>query len=206
MVGSQDNLLIISDYLKYLNPMDLDTGVVPVVLDPVLASSSGRSLLNAEALRGLKAKLLRVVDWVTPNVDELALLTGMQVRTPDELAAGARGLQNLVGVRVNGAGVESRIGVFAKGGHLERPDDLLVTPEGEEHWLAGERIETNATHGTGCALSSAFLSRLVLGDDAVSAARKAKKYVAEAMGQAPGIGHGRGPMGLLWPLGLVPGR
>jgi hydroxymethylpyrimidine/phosphomethylpyrimidine kinase len=74
-------------------------------------------------------------------------------------------------------------------------------PDGEEHWLAGERIETNATHGTGCALSSAFLSRLVLGDGHVEAARRAKEYVAEAMRRAPGVGHGKGPMGLLWPLG-----
>ena len=202
MAGSSDNMSIISRYLRNMKEMGSGYGVRPVVLDPILVSSSGRQLLDAEGVETLKAELLPLVDWVTPNVDELAALTGCQVRSAEELAAGARELQRLAGVRTDGR----RIGVFAKGGHLDKADDLLLTPDCQEHWLAGEWIETNATHGTGCALSSAFLSRLVLGEDAVSAARKAKEYVAEAMRRAPGAGHGKGPMGLLWPVLGQPNR
>jgi hydroxymethylpyrimidine/phosphomethylpyrimidine kinase len=73
-------------------------------------------------------------------------------------------------------------------------------PAGEAVWLAGERISTRATHGTGCAFSSGFLSRLVLGDEPEQAARAAKVYVAGALRAAEGIGKGRGPMKHLWPL------
>ena len=196
MIGSPDNILTISKYIASLNEEDSDNTHLPVVLDPVLVSSSGRALLDASGSQAMKANLLPLVDWVTPNTHELAALTGSAVKTTGEMAQAARILQNRTGADRRGR----RIGIFAKGGHLAKPDDLLLTPDGEEYWLEGERVETNATHGTGCALSSAFLSRLVLGDSPPNAARTAKAYVAEAMRQAPGIGQGNGPMGLLWPL------
>ncbi|HXE06405.1 MAG TPA: bifunctional hydroxymethylpyrimidine kinase/phosphomethylpyrimidine kinase [Acidobacteriaceae bacterium] len=191
MVSSQANLRVISGYLKIFKFQHSDEERIPIVLDPVLMSSSGRELLDPEGFAGLKESLLPLVDWVTPNTDELSRLTGLGVGSHQDLAIAARQLQGQVG---------RRIGVFAKGGHLENPDDLLLMPNGEEHWLAGERIETNSTHGTGCALSSAFLSRLVLGDDPLEAAHRAKDYVASAMRKAPGVGNGKGPLGLLWPL------
>jgi hydroxymethylpyrimidine/phosphomethylpyrimidine kinase len=61
-------------------------------------------------------------------------------------------------------------------------------------------VETRSTHGTGCAFSSALLARLVGGDAPVEAVAGAKAYVAEALRSAPGLGHGRGPLDLLWPL------
>jgi hydroxymethylpyrimidine/phosphomethylpyrimidine kinase len=195
MIASSSNTLIINTYIEELNVVGAEVSPVPIVFDPVLISSSGRELLEPEGIAVLH-QLLPLVDRLTPNADELSVLTGLPVRSREDVAIAARQLQTQVGTGLAGR----RIGVFAKGGHLEKPDDLLLTPEGEEHWLAGERIETNATHGTGCALSSAFLARLVLGDDAVHAARSAKQYVAEAIRQAPRIGQGKGPMRLLWPL------
>jgi hydroxymethylpyrimidine/phosphomethylpyrimidine kinase len=192
--ASSSNLPVIKEYIEDINVAGEEVSRVPIVFDPVLMSTSGRELLEPEGIAVLH-QLLPLVDWLTPNADELSVLTGLPVRSGEDLAIAARQLQTQVGPGFAGR----RIGVFAKGGHLEKPDDLLLTPEGEEHWLAGERIESNATHGTGCALSSAFLARLVLGDDAVHAARTAKQYVAEAIRQAPGIGQGKGPMRLLWP-------
>jgi hydroxymethylpyrimidine/phosphomethylpyrimidine kinase len=78
--------------------------------------------------------------------------------------------------------------------------DLLWTPGGGVREFSGERVETRSTHGTGCAFSSALLARLLLGDAAAAAVAGAKAYVAEALRQAPGLGHGRGPLDLLWPL------
>lgn len=196
MIGSADNLFVISRYISQLKVHHIEQAPVPVVLDPVLASSSGRELLDAEGLDALQAELLPLVDWITPNMEELAALTGLPVRAKEDLSGAARELQRRSSVGRRG----EPLGVLAKGGHLEQPDDLVLMPEGEEHWLPGKRIATDATHGTGCALSSAFLSRLVLGDAPADAARKAKEYVAEAMRRAPGIGRGKGPMGLRWPF------
>jgi hydroxymethylpyrimidine/phosphomethylpyrimidine kinase len=92
------------------------------------------------------------------------------------------------------------VNVLATGGHLAVPDDLVLTRGGTMHWLAGERVETSATHGTGCALSSALLCRLVSGDEAVEAAAGAKRYVAGAMRSAVPLGKGHGPVRHLWPL------
>ncbi len=164
---------------------------IPVVLDPVLQSSSGRELLDDTGLKLLRERLLPLVDWITPNVDELGILTGIPVRERGDLPDAARALQ------------ESHRGlnVLATGGHLEPPDDLLLSTSGESWWLPGVRIDSTSTHGTGCALSSALLSGLVLGKSAYEAAIGAKLYVAEAIRTAPGLGHGRGPLNHLWTLG-----
>jgi hydroxymethylpyrimidine/phosphomethylpyrimidine kinase len=92
------------------------------------------------------------------------------------------------------------LGVVATGGHLESADDLTVRADGHIQWLSGERIESRSTHGTGCAFSSALACGLVEGRDPVGAARRAKEFVAEAIRRATPIGHGNGPMNLLWPL------
>ena len=161
-----------------------------MVLDPVLVSSSGRELLDMWGVTVLRERLLPLVDWITPNLGELSRLTGLNLHLRDEVLGAARILQAHV----------AGLGVLATGGHLEPPDDLVLTPTGEEIWLPGERVETRATHGTGCAFSSAFLSRFVLGDDPVEAARAAKEYVANALRTAVPRGAGYGPMNHLWPL------
>jgi hydroxymethylpyrimidine/phosphomethylpyrimidine kinase len=92
------------------------------------------------------------------------------------------------------------LNVLATGGHLNPPDDLLVPAKGEMAWLTGEQMVSRSTHGTGCAFSSALLSRLVLGDDAANAAAAAKRYVAEAIRTAETMGKGIGPLNHLWPL------
>ncbi len=183
MLSTAANVAVVAEFLAGLG------GRVPVVLDPVLHSSSGRELLEPEGVRLLRERLLPQVDWVTPNLDELAALTGQVVADREGLASAAVALQRSF----------PRLNVLAKGGHLEQPDDLVVTAA-ETLWLPGERVETTSTHGTGCALSSALLCRLVLGDDAAPAAAAAKRYVAEALRSAVPIGHGRGPMNHLWPL------
>jgi hydroxymethylpyrimidine/phosphomethylpyrimidine kinase len=168
-----------------------------VVLDPVLRSSSGRELLDAAGVDLLRGRLLPLVDWVTPNLDELALLTGRSIAGREEMAEAAVRLQATI------AGLGGRAHVLAKGGHLAEQtasDDLLLTEDDEAHWLAGERILTRSTHGTGCALSSALLSRVVLGDTPLAAAEAAKRYLEGALRSAVPLGQGQGPMHHLWPL------
>jgi hydroxymethylpyrimidine/phosphomethylpyrimidine kinase len=169
---------------------------VPIVLDPVLRSTSGRELLDVPGIAALRSDLLPLVDWVTPNLDELALLSGKTVTRRENLPYACQILQNAIDRESAG----QRLGVFATAGHLESPDDFLLLPSGEGLWLPGQRVATRATHGTGCALSSAFLSRLVLGDLPREAALAAKTYVAGALRRAVKIGTGIGPINHLWPL------
>jgi hydroxymethylpyrimidine/phosphomethylpyrimidine kinase len=163
---------------------------IPVVLDPVIRSSSGRELWDPAGVMVLRERLLPLVTWVTPNVDELSLLANLPVDSGHDLEAAVRSLQQ----------VFPELGVIATGGHLDPPYDLAASRTGQMEWLAGERVGGRSTHGTGCAFSSALLSRLVLGDDPIDAARSAKQYVAEAIRRASPLGYGHGPMNHLWPL------
>ena len=163
---------------------------IPVVLDPVLQSSSGVELLNPAALRRIHTELLSVAGWITPNWNELSVLTGMRIENIEDASRAADALGK----------PHPGLHIVATGGDQEEPIDLLRTPGGAMQTFRGERIETTSTHGTGCAFSSALLSRLILGDSPAKAVANAKAYVTEALRTAPGVGHGRGPLNLLWPL------
>jgi hydroxymethylpyrimidine/phosphomethylpyrimidine kinase len=139
-----------------------------VVLDPVIRASSGAELLSAEGVERLVAELLPVVGWVTPNLDEAGALLGGAPVGREGVPGQANGLAELGG---------SGLHVVVTGGHLEPPDDFLRTASGEERWFPGTRVQARATHGTGCAFSSALLCRLLLGDGAVEAVAGAKAWV-----------------------------
>jgi hydroxymethylpyrimidine/phosphomethylpyrimidine kinase len=185
MLANSDITIRICEYLGKHRLIDssLGWGRGIVVLDPVLRSTSGRELLDADGVAVLRERLLPLVDWITPNLEELAVLSGMAVVQREDLPRASRALQARIAERPNGR----RLGILATGGHLDPPDDFLLMPTGEELWLPGERVDTQSTHGTGCALSSAFLSRLVLGDSPRDAALSAKLYVAGAL--RTGMGH-----------------
>lgn len=187
MLGTEEIVFVVADYLERLRSLSL---TVPIVLDPVLRSSSGRELLSPGGQALLRERLLPLVNWITPNLDELALLSGVRVENRQEMVSAAQAL----------ARAWPKLNIVATGGHLDAPDDLLLTAAAEQHWIRGERIVSNATHGTGCAFSSALLSRLVRGEAALEAARGAKEYVAEAIRRATPLGHGKGPLDHLWLL------
>jgi hydroxymethylpyrimidine/phosphomethylpyrimidine kinase len=166
-------------------------GRIPVVFDPVLRSSSGYEMLDPAALRRIHAEFLPLVTWITPNWDELAVLSGLKVRSLEDVdrAANALGKQH------------PGLYIVATGGDQAEPVDFLRAPGGAVQTFRGDRVETTSTHGTGCAFSAALLSRLILGDAPAKAVANAKAYVTEALCLAiPGLGHGRGPLNLLWPL------
>lgn len=198
MVSSTDNTLVISSYVEKLHKQHSlgSRAKIPVVLDTVLRSSSGRDLLDPAALNTLQDRLLPLVDWITPNLDELAVLTNTKTLGRNDLLSASHNLQDEIAQKPNG----HRIGIIATGGHLDPPDDLILLPSGESAWLPGERIVSNSTHGTGCAFSSAFLCRLVLGDAPQQAALSAKNYASKAIRSAQQIGHGHSPINHLWPI------
>jgi len=191
----------VSTVCEYLERLRDRGSNISVVLDPVLRSSSDRELLDPGGVEELRTRLLPLVDWVTPNRQELVVLTGISetisgAEAPnDAIIRSAEMLQHEVLHRGG-----RPLHVLATGGDLIPPDDLLLMSSGQPHWLSGEHVDTTSTHGTGCALSSALLSRLVLGDAPLEAALGAKRYVTQALRTATPIGHGHGPMNHLWPL------
>jgi hydroxymethylpyrimidine/phosphomethylpyrimidine kinase len=187
MLATAPVVAAVVDFLTRIRSL---TPRIPVVLDPVLRSTSGRELLSHEGLTLLQTRLLPLVDWITPNLAELSILTGLPVTRREDLPPAAQALQQK----------HHGLNILATTGHLNPPDDLLLTNTGELHWLPGEHIPATSTHGTGCTLSSALLSRLVLGDDPHDAAQSAKQYTTQAIRTAPALGHGHGPLNHLWPL------
>ncbi|WP_446743222.1 bifunctional hydroxymethylpyrimidine kinase/phosphomethylpyrimidine kinase [Silvibacterium acidisoli] len=181
-VGMLGSAGVVRAVIGFLAGLRLDRN--RVVVDPVIRSSSGRALLDPEGIHLLREELLPLTGWVTPNADELALLTGTEVSSQVQAAnAGKRLVRAVPGLKV-----------VATGGHLDPPDDLLVTEDVEVQSFPGQRIETSATHGTGCAFSSALLAALVNGAGPAQAVAAAKEYVAAAMKAAYPIGKGRGPL------------
>jgi hydroxymethylpyrimidine/phosphomethylpyrimidine kinase len=170
---------------------ELLSGVTaPIVVDPVLAASSGAALLEPDALAVLREQLVPLAALLTPNAPEAERLTGLPIVTVDDLRHAGEALLRS-GVRA----------VLMKGGHLvgESAIDVLMTRDGDCVFET-PRIETRHDHGTGCTLASACATGLAQGMTLVDAVARAHAYVAEALRRAPGFGAGHGPLNHAWPL------
>jgi hydroxymethylpyrimidine/phosphomethylpyrimidine kinase len=155
-----------------------------VVLDPVMAASSGRRLLARDALEALRTELLPRARVITPNLPEAAaLLEAPQAADEKEMLAQAD--------RLIALGVDA---VLMKGGHAGGAEstDLLVTATASIR-VIGARIATRNTHGTGCTLSAAIAAGLARGRGLTEAVRDAKDYVSSAIGAADRLSIGNGP-------------
>lgn len=182
MLGSAEVAKAVADFLGQANYQN-------VVLDPVFQSSSGAALLDPQGVEVLRKRLIPLAAVVTPNLAEAAALWGHPVVTVTEMAAAAQGIQGL--------GAQN---VLITGGHLDENTDILRTEAGETHQVLGLRVESRATHGTGCALATAIACNLALGMDVLSAASAAKEFVRKAIEAAYPIGQGSGPMNHLFKL------
>jgi hydroxymethylpyrimidine/phosphomethylpyrimidine kinase len=161
-----------------------------VVVDPVMVAKGGDRLLEEDAVAAMRTELLPRAHIVTPNVPEAEALSGLTIRSVDDMrAAGERILK--LGPRV----------VLVKGGHLDGPEsvDVACTAHGTFE-LRGPRIASRHTHGTGCTLSSAIAANLALGLDDRTALTRAREYLEGAIRHAPGIGRGHGPLDHFWRL------
>lgn len=158
-------------------------GLVNVVLDPVLKSSSGIELVSSDGVEIIKQKLLFLASVITPNIDEAAALTGLPVENVEQMQAAAVQLHRL-GAR----------NVIITGGHLDPPVDLLSAAGQEIKLFPGTKIGGASTHGTGCAFATALACNLALGRSLVNATQAAKQYVANAIRTAVPLGKGNGPL------------
>jgi hydroxymethylpyrimidine/phosphomethylpyrimidine kinase len=194
MLGSGKVVKAVADFLSgqtsrlgSRSPIEPGKARLPnIVLDPILKSSSGAELLDAAGTWGLIERLIPLADVVTPNVDEAAALTGIQVKDLDEMKAAAAKLHEM------GAPA-----VVITGGHLEKAIDLLsfTTKRGiEQETFKAERQRSNSTHGTGCAFATAMACHLALDRGLAEAALLAKTYVTAAIANGHPLGRGTGPV------------
>lgn len=158
-------------------------GSAPVVLDPVLRSSTGRALLDAAGTRALVAALLPLADLITPNLPEAEALLGRRVRGVAGMKAAARQLRDL-GARA----------VLLKGGHRRGAAVDVFVDAAETLLLSAPRSASPDTRGTGCVLSSACACFLARGLALPEAVRRAKAFVTAAILHSYPLGRGSGPV------------
>ncbi|MFE2276221.1 bifunctional hydroxymethylpyrimidine kinase/phosphomethylpyrimidine kinase [Streptomyces sp. NPDC059454] len=169
---------------------DLIAGTdAPAVVDPVGVSKHGDPLLAASALDSVRTRLLPVATVATPNLDEVAQLTGVRVEAEDDLRRAARAVLEF-GPRW----------VVIKGGHLSGDAVDLLTDGSWEYWLRAPRHDNRHTHGTGCTLASAIASGLAKGRSVPEAVTAAKDYVTGAIAAGFALGEGIGPVNHGWDL------
>ncbi|MGH3868633.1 MAG: bifunctional hydroxymethylpyrimidine kinase/phosphomethylpyrimidine kinase [Pseudonocardiaceae bacterium] len=164
---------------------------VPLVVDPVAASMHGDPLLSADALAVLRSELLPRATLITPNLDEVRLLIGLDVSSPAQLYDAARALH-----------AQGPQWVLVKGGHLhDEPQCLDVLYDGREFTeFTGPRLATPHTHGSGDTLAAAITSALARGAEIAEAVRYGKRYITQALAHAYPLGAGTGPVSPFWRL------
>ena len=160
-----------------------------LVIDPVMVATSGAKLISDEAIETLKGKLLGLAALITPNIPEAQVLSGMDIRTAEDMERAAKAIYEAYGCAV-----------LCKGGHqLNDANDLLYSKEGAR-WYQGRRIANPNTHGTGCTLSSAIASNLAKGYSLDEAVERAKAYISGALAAMLDLGKGSGPMNHMFDL------
>ena len=182
MLHNSETIIAVAETLKSYN-------IRNIVLDPVMISTSGKKLLEDEAINTLKEVLIPMAKIITPNIPEAELLLNTSIKNQADLPAFAKELSQ----RFN------NISVLLKAGHLTEDElgDVFYNAENAEIiTLKSQRIYTKNTHGTGCTLSAALASQLALGKDMNTAVIEAKNYINEAIiaGKDYEIGKGNGPV------------
>ena len=175
-----------------------------VVVDPVLVSTSGERLLDADGVQAMITELLPRARVVTPNVPEAEALSGRRISSAEDARDAARAIRDMgvAAVIITGGhapGWGFRPPGSASAGERAEDDVVDLLFDGHEfHEFRASRIDSLHTHGTGCTFASAVAAGLALGHNLADAAQRAQQYVAGAIAHAPGLGHGRGPLDHFW--------
>jgi hydroxymethylpyrimidine/phosphomethylpyrimidine kinase len=155
----------------------------PLVVDPVMISKHGAPLLPESATLVIREELLPRAALVTPNVPEAEALTGLTIRTLDDMRQAA------CSIRAMGAQA-----VLIKGGHLDADATDILFDGSEWRDFPASRIPTRHTHGTGCTYSAAITAGLASGLPLADAVARAKRFIHEAIRTNPSLGRGSGPV------------
>lgn len=154
-----------------------------IVVDPVMVATSGAKLISDDAIDTLKEKLFPLADVLTPNIPEAEVLSGMEIKTEEDMKKAAE--------KISGTYC---CAVLLKGGHQLNDANDLLCREGDCRWFRGKRIDNPNTHGTGCTLSSAISSNLAKGFGMEQSVERAKAYISGALASMLDLGRGSGPM------------
>jgi hydroxymethylpyrimidine/phosphomethylpyrimidine kinase len=148
---------------------------VPLVVDPVMVSTSGAHLLKQAAVKALCGELLPLATLVTPNLDEAEILVGERLTSVPDLRAAARVLRKRFGCAA-----------LVKGGHLRGLKEAVdIFYDGrQELLLSAPFIRGVSTHGTGCTYSAAIAGHLARGRSLAQAVQQAKEYITQAIAQS----------------------
>src|SRR6266540_738253 len=183
-IGMLANAAIAEAVAASIRALDLPQ----VVVDPVMIAKGGDRLLSEEAIATVRSELFPLAHVVTPNIPEAEALTGLSIRSLDDMREAAMRILRL-GPRV----------VLVKGGHAGGCESIDVCVTATESFeIRAPRIDTRHTHGTGCTLASAIAANLALGLPDREAIELAREYLDGAMRHAPGLGAGHGPLNHFW--------
>ena len=176
MVSEKELILVIAEKLQQYKAQH-------IVVDPVMVATSGARLIREDAVQALQDVLFPLAELLTPNLPEAEILTGMQIRTEEDMTeAAARMAQKY------------NCAVLLKGGHqIQEANDFLFTDSGSR-WFRGRHIDNPNTHGTGCTLSSAIAAHLARGCDLPTSVERAKSYISGALEAGLALGAGSGPL------------
>lgn len=183
MMAVRENVCAVADCLEKYR--DLKGKRPFVVIDPVLISTSGKTLLDPSAVEVLTKRLFPLADLITPNLPEACSLGGETISSAEDRERVAKELSLQYGCSV-----------LIKGGHGEGgADDFLYNSQsGAGTWYRSERIENRNTHGTGCTLSSAAACGMAVGKPLEETVEDAKKYLTGAIRDGMELGKGNGPL------------
>ena len=157
--------------------------ITQLVVDPVMVAKGGAKLLRDDAIAALRARLLPLALVITPNLPEAEVLLDRRIAGLEDRRSAARQLREL-GPRV----------VIVKGGHAEGDATDVYFDGSQIVELPALRVDTQSTHGSGCAFSAAIAAGLAKGLDPLSATRAAKEFITHAIEFGLEIGHGHGPV------------
>ncbi len=160
-----------------------------IVVDPVMVATSGSALMKTDAVSMLMSKLFPLAVVITPNIPETEVLSGMKVRTKEDMQKAVKMIGDSCGCAV-----------LVKGGHCVNDANDLLYADGKWRWFEGKRIDNPNTHGTGCTLSSAIASNLAKGFSLEESVQRAKDYISGALAVMLDLGKGSGPINHLFDL------
>ena len=161
---------------------------LPIVLDPVMVSTSGTPLLEPEALSCLREHLFPLCSLLTPNLPEAQALLECSIKSSSQMEDAAEEIARRFGCSV-----------LLKGGHSdtfsqEAADCLHIGETGKTIWVSSPRLDCRNTHGTGCTLSSAIACGLAQNFSMEESVRKGKNYLEKALRNGLDLGQGNGPL------------
>ena len=179
-IGMLHSQKVISAVIKSLEKIKTNK----IVLDPVMVAKGGAKLINNQAIKDIKNRLLKKIFLITPNIPEAELLTKRKINSTDDMIAAGKILLKL--------GAKN---VLIKGGHLNSNQmyDILLNKKIIKVFK-NKKYKSRNTHGTGCTLSSAITANLSCGKDLIKSCELGIKYVNEAIKSNLKLGKGNGPI------------